>query len=588
MGKIIKKRVEKSLPILIILTLVSFFVSGVYFNIDFDLVKFNQNKSFIGMGPEVQADTASTTVTVQNSAPTVTAAAESPASTSTFPINVGESATFIATGTDDGGDAYYLIVCDTDSVATVTAGNPPTCQSGYTFCVSAATSSSGSGITCTDSSVPDPGAETDEWYLFLCDDHDTEPQCSASSQGAGGNEDSDSPIHINHAPIFDEVNTTVDDRVPGGTFTITASTTDSDVLGLIDRIEFFVCSTDSWTVGSGCGGTELCYSSSTSPNVSCNYTDPGPPTADQDYTYYAFVKDWHDFPANSSSSVTSTYTIINVSPVISNVTLNSGSDIALTMKWDPEVAVYTTSTSISDDNGCTDILDATSTMYLGTVTNGPACTASDSDCYQLGAVNCAIKDCSGTIGTAVCSTTFAFYTTPTDGDHTAASTTGWMSRLTIWDEALSTSSSFIATSVDVTSVAAFTMDENSIPYGTVAAGSNTGAVNATTTAANYGNTPIDTGVTGQDMDDGGSNIIEIQNQKHSLSAFDYDLAGIQTSSTTTSTLDVIVPRPTVQATTSDEIYWGIGIPGATPSGDYSGYNTFTVILDDDGNWNYPY
>lgn len=586
MGKIIKEKVEKSLPILVILILVSFFISGVYFNIDFDLVKFNQNKSFIGMGPEAQADTASTTVTVQNDAPSITAAAESPASTSTSPINVGESVTFVATGTDSGGDAYWLIVCDT-SAATVTAGLAPTCDGGNLFCVSSATSSSGSGITCTDASLADPGAETDEWYLFLCDDHG-EPQCSTVSQGTGGNEDSDSPLHVNHAPVYTEVNTTVDNQVPGGTFTITASTTDGDVLGSADRIEIFVCNTDSWTVGAGCGGTELCYSSSTSPNVSCDYTDPGPPTADQAYTYYAFVKDWHDFPANSSSSATSTYTIINVSPVISNVSLNNGSDIALNIKWNPEVVVFTTSTSISDDNGCTDIQDATSTMYLGTHSSGASCTASDSDCYQLIATDCSIQDCSGTIGTAVCSTTFAFYTTPTDGDHVAASTTGWMSRITIWDEALSTSSSFTATSVDVTSVAAFTVVEDSIPYGTVAAGNDTGSTRATTTPVNYGNTPIDVNVSGEDMDDGGSNIIEIQRQQHSLSPIFSYPGGTNTSSSTPNLLNTEIPRPTVQATTSDEIYWGIGIPGGTSSGDYSGYNTFAVIEDADGNWNYPY
>lgn len=587
MGKIIKKEVKRSLPILVILSVVSFLVVGFSFNLDFNLVKFNQKDAFLGITPEAQADTASTSVTVQNEGPAFTAVAESPASTSTSPINVGYGITFIATGTDQGGDAYWLIVCESDGVATVTAGNPPTCLTGSTFCVSSATSSSGSGSTCASSTISDPGVETDEWYAYICDDHSSEPQCSDSSQGSG---DSGSPMHINHAPQFTLATTTDNNKDPGGTFTFQASTTDTDVMGSQDEIYGYFCTTDSWSVAAGCASTTLCIATSTDGGAaSCNYTDTAP-TPDQDYTYYAFVKDWHDFAANSSSSQNATYTINNVAPSVTNVTLNSGADINLNLRLATEVEVAATSTSITDNNGCADISSATSTIYLGTVTNGHNCSADDSDCYQIASGNCTISGCDGDNDSQVtytCTTTFAFYAISTDDDHVAASTTGWMARITVTDDDSAFSSdSFIATSVDVVSTAGVDVYEAAISYGNVQAGSDTGQNNSTTTVINYGNTPIDTDVSGTDMDDGGTNYIDENRQEYSLTIFDYD-AGSDLSSTTPATVNVVIPRPTSQATTSDDIYWGIGILVGTPSGDYSGVNTLAVVEDADGNWNYP-
>jgi len=584
MGKIIQKNVRKSLPVLLIMSMIGLLVSGVYFNLNFDLVKLNQNKSFVSIGRNVLADTASTSVSVINEGPIISAAAENPVSTSTSPVNIGSSTGFTITASDGGLDNYWLIVCDADGVAVVTAGNPPTCASGYTFCVSSATSSSGSSNSCTDASVPDPGTETYEWYAYACDDHATDPKCSLSSQGMGGNEDSDSPLHINHPPVFSSVSTTDNDKVPGGTFTFEGVATDSDVLGEADQIYFYVCSTDSWNASSGCTASTLCSGTSTSPNVSCSYTDPGPPTPDADYTYYAFVKDFHEGVSNNGNSRSNTYTIINVSPVISNVVLNEGNSINLNLKWAPEVVVYATSSSVSDDNGCADLVSATSTIYLGTVTDGPDCAADDNNCYQT--THCAIEDCVGTIATVNCSTTIAFHAVPTDADHAAASATGWMTRIQVMDEALASSSSFTGVTVDVISSAGLDIEEGMINYGNVQAGTDTGSSNATTTVVNFGNTPIDTGLTGEDMISGANNI-PISNQEHSLAGFAFG-TGTDTSSTTISSLDTVIPRPTTSVvSTTANIYWGIGVPSGTPSGDYAGYNTFAVIEDSDGNWSYP-
>ena len=79
-----------------------------------------------------------------------------------------------------------------------------------------------------------------------------------------------------------------------------------------------------------------------------------------------------------------------------------------------------------------------------------------------------------------------------------------------------------------------------------------------------------------------TDLIRATEQKYDIINFNYAAGTFTLSSTTPSTPDIISPKPTSQGTTSDEIYWGINIPGGTTSGDYAGTNTFLAIVDDDG------
>jgi hypothetical protein len=592
MGKFFKEKAKRSLPAVIIICLLSVLTLGTSFNLHFNFVKIQQ-RGLVSLALDVQADTATTTVTVKNAPPTFSGnATEVPTSTSTTPINVGGSIGFQATGLDGEGDDYWLIVCSSNSATSSQPSGTPSCGA-TAFCSSNKASSSASA-SCTYSGVTDPGLETQIWYAFVCDDHYGDPRCSLTNQGTG---DGGSPFYVNHAPNLTRLFTSVDNQDPGVNFTFTASTTDTDVAGGVDNMELYVCSTTTgWTVDGGCGGgSTLCVGSSTvNTNVSCSYAT-GIPRMHGAYTYYGFVKDWHNLAASTGNGTSSQYNVNNVAPAMANVTLYRGNNITLNIKNAPAIEVMSSSTSVTDNNGCTDLSSATSTIYISSVADGANCSANDNYCYQIAAANCYFDKCSGpTSATAAvtCTTSLAFYTMPTDASSKKASSSSWFTKIKVSDALGMHGSSSYTTldGVEVISAAALDVSELSIPYGTIQAGTNTGATNKTTTVINFGNTPIDSAVSGLDMlrDGTGPLYIGVENQKHSAATFDFDTQGTLTSSTTPDTVQINVSRPNSAVDVSNPVYWGIAVPFGTPSANFSGYNTFTVVLDQSDDWQYIY
>jgi hypothetical protein len=323
------------------------------------------------MATNAQADTATTTVTVKNAPPSFTAGpSENPISSSTSPVNVGGSIGFEGVGSDGESDDYWLIICNTGIATSTQPGGLPTCN-GTMFCRSDKASSTVSA-SCTYSGVTDPGSEMQNWYAFVCDDHFGDPRCSLSDQGAS---DGGSPFYVNHAPNITRLYTSDDNKDPGALFTITASTTDTDVQGGGDHMNFYVCATTTgWTATGGCAsGQTLCTGSSTVPtSVSCTYAT-GIPRMHAAYTYYGFIKDWHGLAGSTENGTSSAYNVNNVAPTVANVTLHQGNNIVLNIKNAPNVNVQASSTSVTDNNGCTDLASATSTVYLSSVRSGSDC-----------------------------------------------------------------------------------------------------------------------------------------------------------------------------------------------------------------------
>lgn len=591
MGKIFRKKMKHSLPIIVIFCILNTLVLGFSFNLNFDFVETDGN-GFFRMATSVQADTASTTVTVKNAPPTFFVnPAENPISSSTSPVNVGGSIGFTGTGTDGEGDDYWFIVCSTGVATSTQPGGLPTCQATQ-FCISSKASSSASA-SCTYNNVTDPGSETQNWYAFVCDDHYGDPRCSPAGQGSG---DSGSPFYVNHAPQITRLFTSVDNQDPGVLFTFTASTTDSDVQGGGDHMNFYVCATTTgWTTWGGCAsGQTLCTGSSTIPtSASCTYAT-GIPRMHGAYTYYGFIKDWHGLPALASDNGTSSqYNVNNVAPTVSNVTLNHGSNITLNIKNALNVDIFASSTSVTDNNGCTDLSSATSTVYLSSVANGSNCTSNGNNCYNTAAAYCWISKCTGpssATAAVTCSSSLEFYTIPTDAS-SIASTSSWYAKIKVADAlGLKGAGSYTTLDgVEVISTAALDVSELNIPYGTVQAGTNTGAANVATTIVNFGNTPIDTAVSGYDMlrNGVGPQFIGIENQKHLVNPFDFNTQGTVTSSSTPDTVQTNISRPNSLTDVTNPIYWGIAVPFGVPSANFSGYNLFTVVLDKYSNWQYP-
>lgn len=581
MAKIIKKKFRDSFPFFMILTLLSMSVVGLVFNFD---VGIKQTGDKIGLNievPEVEAnaDVATTTVRIKNSAPTFTTPpAENPASASTSPINVGGSINFTGTAHDNEGNNFYLIICDQAGVTAGAGGSAPTCDH-TTFCVSASTTPD-SQANCTYSNVADPSAEFQNWVGYACDDHSLEASCSLV--GSSPTDETASPFYVNHAPSFTGVATIVDNQVPGGTFTFEATTTDSDIAGGADVLTLDVCSTNAWATSTGCAVTTLCTGTSTSPNVTCDWTT-GTPLNDTTYNYFAFVKDWHEMPSAGNSQAGS-YTVANAPPSVSSVTLNDGSDITLNIKGNT-TAVYASTTSITDPNGCQDIVSATGTIYLSSVTDGMNCDADNNDCYQMDAVSCVLDaaSCTGPSDSDIsvqCSTDLEYYTIPTvAGSQNPHGADNWLASIKAFDE----SASYASTSagVEVAVSTAIEVNQAEIAYGSLVGGTNTGTTNATTTIVNAGNAPLDSDVTGADMlfENTGPSYIPALNQKFDLANFDYNVAGTAIASSSPTPIDTYIPRPVSATDVEDDVYWGISVP-TLQSGEYFGLNTFEAVLDD--------
>jgi hypothetical protein len=260
---------------------------------------------------------------------------------------------------------------------------------------------------------------------------------------------------------------------------------------------------------------------------------------------------------------------ISFDPVVSGVTLNDGADISLLPGT--TTRVYATGTA-TDLNGYTDLVLATSTMF--DVAVGASCTPDDNNCYvQTVGSQCSYANCSGNTCDLICYADFAYHANPTDvvGD--------WYAFFEVEDTAggydFSTSPP-----VDVATLRALSVTD-AIDYGALAPQSDTGSNNATTTAENIGNSPIDILVSGSDLTDGFSSVIPVNQQKLATSSFSYSACVSCTNlSTSTAPLEVDLAKPTAQTPpVTDDIYWGIAIPFGINSAPHTGTNTFYATDD---------
>ncbi|MEA3398387.1 MAG: hypothetical protein U9R06_01445 [Patescibacteria group bacterium] len=598
MSQKIKKQIKRSMPVFVIVSLLASTAAiGLVFN--FELNFYNPIKKDFGMSlsvPAAQADDyASTTVQVRNAPPSITnGPAESPTSTSTSPINAGDDISFTVTATDDEGNDYYIAVCKTDSITASTTGGAPECAASQELCVSTKVNT-GVQNTCVHTNVASDVGETQEWYVFVCDDHGSEGSCSNASQGAGfPASDGGSPFYINHAPTINTATTSLNNLVPGGTFEVAATSTDTDILGGANELTMHICSTASYSTTTGCDGTEYCTATGTasspgaSTTISCQWTDSAP-TAHGDYDYYVYIKDEFGL-AGTNNGINRTYTIINIAPDISNIKLvpNLVNDIQLNIKDAGGTIVYATSTSAQDNNGCDDLVSATGTIYWSNASGENVCTADDNDCYQMTSTACAITDCVGAIAKVSCTSTIEYHAQPTDASSNVAATY-WLAAITIWDEDLYDTATTTAPGTDIKTGEAFEITETEIDYGQLVAGTNSGTSTATTTITNFGNCPIDSEISGEWMTQAPSYVIDEQWQEYSTTT-NFQWGGtvsFDLSSTTPGALTgLVAPRPTTTASDQiDYLYWGMGIPAGQFSGTYNGENLFVVKIDSDGNWN---
>jgi hypothetical protein len=291
------------------------------------------------------------------------------------------------------------------------------------------------------------------------------------------------------------------------------------------------------------------------------------------------------YQINASSSATATLTVTNATPTASNIALAnvSGGNINLTSAT---TTLATATFTITDNNGCEDI-DSTATktsavFYRTDVDGGVSCTPDAANCYTF---NCTQDAASCTSGgedlnaTYTCTGTLQFYADPTDAGSPHADTT-WTVGIIPADSsgAASASTSYTAEMVSLTSLSVTA----EINYSSLALGADTGSTDQTTTVTNTGNRVIDTqvGGYGSASDDGYSMVCTIgntpvANEKYSLSAstaYASKTALVTDTSPNTATTNIAQG-----ASSTGDIYWGMGLPETGVGGTCTGHVVFTAV-----------
>lgn len=531
----------------------------------------------------IKADPVTTSVTVGNSAPSFTAGpAESTASDGTTPTNAGSDVTFNATATDSNSEDYYLAICKTNAITPVN-GSAPTCDGGN-WCISSSTTS-GNQASCSYTTLTGD-SESNDWYAFVCDNNASSSNCSSASQGSGG---TGSPFKVNHAPTFATIsNDGPADPGDDVIWSTNSSTTDGDTDTTADTVKLVVCKTAGIS-GNDCdggAGDRWCASSFVANNPSCTYSVPTPNAAGSNDAY-VYLVDSHDFAATGGNQGSnSSFTVSNVAPVVSGVTLNGGSDITLTEGTTTSITIAGT---ITDNNSCQDISSVVTSLYRSSVSFASCDTVGESDdnfCYAD--VSCSVvgsgNTCTGASDASAdyeCSISVQYFADPTD-TNTEYPTDTWLTTIDATDGSLSDNTE-VSAGVEMNSLVGYDVT-GSIAYGNLDVGEKNDPLDKTTTITATGNVGLDEELSGTDMDDGGVNTIGVAYQKHALATATAYASGTSLSGSATE-YELNCQKTTASGSPQTKnTWWGLEIPAGTVPGSYSGTNTVTAVKGETADW----
>ncbi len=575
----------------------------------------------------VAQDSATTTVTVVNTAPLWTASTtELVESSATSPTDAGMVVSWTAVGTDSNGENYFLLICDTNATPTANSSAPPQCTSGVQWAVSATTTSGSQAIagTTTLASTSPFGGESFPWFAWICDSNSGTPRCS-STYTQGTHATNSSPFVVNHRPNFV---TFVDNSPadPGQVVIFTSTASDTDTVGAQDTVFLYVCASSGFnTTTNACSGTTLATSTAFVPaNATATYSVVIP-TQDQNYTAFGYVIDNHGFEASGGAHGTdSTLTVNNVAPTVGSTTISlvqaSGTDLYLTVESN-QTTGFTLSFTTTDNNSCDaagggsadEMTDYDLSIFRSGVSSTTCTVAAGSynanNCYPSGVatttwnLSCTASStsCTGNSDPDLiwdCTFPLWYIADPTDGTATSTqySTQNWLAQVQgIDDDAATGSSTQSASGVEVKSFLAFALNTLSIPYGSLEPGQQNDPLVATTTISATGNVGLDKDVTGESMcttytnstncPNSATSTIPESEQRFATDTVAY-AAATALSSTTIQEIEINVPKSTATSTQATaDAYWGIRVPGTiTFAGSYTGENTFTARVGESSFW----
>lgn len=583
---------------------------------------------------KVTAQQATTTLTVLNTPPEFTIETyEAIESSVTNPTNSGDDIRWEAVGTDSNGAPYFLLICSTNATPTPNAAADlgslgtaaPECGVGaIQWGVSTSTISGELSFVATTTTETTPFDESNDWYSWVCDDDPANPRCNIMpSQGVVAT--GSSPFVVNSRPVLTlAVNDGPVD--PGDILSFLSSSTDPDIEGGEDNIFITVCSSNT-TYDTD---TNTCVDSIASSTVGVTADASatrtiGIPTRDQVYSAYAYIYDQHGHEA-TANPIDVAFEVANVAPFVLGGEIElfgaagTGTDLIVSVPGG-ETPSSTLNFTVQDNNSC---LNAASTSEIvgydfsvfrsgvGTTTcDTSSASYNPNNCYPSGVgqvvweYTCTqISTCSGATQTDLdfsCDFPLWFVADPTDnGANTPAflEVQNWTAAVRGIDD--DSAVGLLATTSnprELISFSAIDILAQNIAYESIEPGANTGAINASSTALNVGNTGLDQEVLGEDMCDdfapgneceaSATSTIPADQQEFSTTTFSYG-NGSNISSTTPAEAELNILKTT--ATSSDQwqqgiTYWGIAVPASvTLAGSYTGLNTFTAVTAEAIDW----
>ena len=271
----------------------------------------------------------------------------------------------------------------------------------------------------------------------------------------------------------------------------------------------------------------------------------------------------------AGTTAATTATVGDVAPTVSGVLLNGQANFT---PVENNTVVVNVTGKVVDTNGATECTTISAIAYRSGSTS--ACAANDNNCYR--GVTCSTS-ASGTVIDCTCAVSVWFNADPTDaGDYAAQ---WWVGSILATDSANTTGIGSSADSApELTTLRALDVT-TSIAYSTVAPGADTGATNQNVTITTTGNAAIDCSLKGTDMTGGVGGTILASKQHYDLAAFTY--GGTEpVLSTSDAAVELVCAKPTAHpSNSSDIVFWGLGVDAGTPTGSYTGTNTFTVTAD---------
>ncbi len=574
---------------------------------------------------EVQAQSATTTLTVLNTPPSwVSTSTEEYESSTSTPTNSGDEVSWVAVADNSGGAPYFLIVCSTVATPTANAAPslpllgtaPPNCNGGVQWGVSASTSPLSQARVAT--TTTEAMSESNDWYAWICDDDPVNPRCNdVYSQGTHAT--NSSPFLVNHRPVFTTF-TNDSPTDPGAVLTFYSTSSDPDTVDAADNLTLYVCNENDFIATStscGPGGEIASTTGSVTDDATAVYTLPSV-IQDDVYDAWGFLVDEHGHVASGGAHGSNVgFTVNNVAPTVTsgNISLNGGSDIVLTVP-DGETTGFTLSFETSDANSC---LNASSgdemTGYnasvlrsgIGTSTcDGSAGAYDPNNCYPSGIatstwnLSCTASStsCGGATDPTIhwdCTFPLWFVAEPTDSSSPYVADDWWAAIAGVDDNNATGTVVVGSNVVTLVSFPAIDLITAEIPYGPLEPGEDTGTLNATTTIYSVGNTGLNQNVEGESMCptyspgnecwNSATSTVPDSNQQFATSSVAYG-SGSPLSSSTPQLLELKVPKTASTTNPNTGVtYWGIGVPGTiTLSGSYTGLNTFYAVTSSSTDW----